>query len=112
MLQVISPPGHQEKCFLCGQVGHLATECRGRNVQDQDASGKFIDDIPIYKKKYQVGYCHTLMIETCWSYYLVVILFCVLVIGSPSDISIGKFLDDISMYNKNYQVGYCHHTDD
>ncbi|KAL6558074.1 5'-3' exoribonuclease 4 [Orobanche minor] len=51
--EVISPPGHQEKCFFCGQVGHLATECRGGNVQEQDASGKFVDDIPIYKKKYQ-----------------------------------------------------------
>ncbi|KAK6143220.1 hypothetical protein DH2020_023568 [Rehmannia glutinosa] len=50
---VISPPGHQEKCFLCGQVGHLAAECRGGNDRDQDPSGRFLDDIPIYKKKYQ-----------------------------------------------------------
>ncbi|KAL7126375.1 hypothetical protein ABFS83_14G182300 [Erythranthe nasuta] len=52
--EVINPPGHQEKCFLCGQGGHLAAECRGgTNDRIQDASGKFLDDIPIYKKKYQ-----------------------------------------------------------
>ncbi|KAK4382788.1 5'-3' exoribonuclease 4 [Sesamum angolense] len=49
--EVITPPGHQEKCFLCGQAGHLAAECRGEiNGQNQDASGKSLNDIPIYKK--------------------------------------------------------------
>ncbi|PIN24985.1 hypothetical protein CDL12_02277 [Handroanthus impetiginosus] len=45
--EVITPPGHQEKCFLCGQVGHLAAECHGQN-NDRDQN-----DIPVYKKKYQ-----------------------------------------------------------
>lgn len=51
---MVTLPGHQEKCFLCGQVGHLAAECRGRpgdGSRDQNA----VDDTPIYKKKYQVG---------------------------------------------------------
>ncbi|KAH7661514.1 5'-3' exoribonuclease 2 protein [Dioscorea alata] len=50
--EVISMPGQQEKCFQCGQIGHLAAECRGNS----DAQGPEFhdkDETPIYKKKYQ-----------------------------------------------------------
>jgi len=37
----------QDKYFLCGQVGHFATNF---HVEDFDT----VDDSPIHKKKYQV----------------------------------------------------------
>ena len=55
MVQVITPPGQQEKCFLCGQVGHLAAECNGAGSGSKDANGNLVNDVPIHKKKYQVG---------------------------------------------------------
>ncbi|KAA8536954.1 hypothetical protein F0562_029432 [Nyssa sinensis] len=50
--EVITLPGQQEKCFLCGQVGHLAAECRGGPSNHAEDSN-MVNDTPVHKKKYQ-----------------------------------------------------------
>lgn len=69
---MITLPGHQEKCFLCGQVGHLAADCRGAaNKYANDANVKVVDNIPIHKKKYQVG-CLSLSFPLIYFRFIVI----------------------------------------
>lgn len=48
--EVITFPGQQEKCYLCGQVGHLAADCEG-NPGELDEEGN--EQSPVPKKPYQ-----------------------------------------------------------
>jgi len=50
--EVVYTPGQQDKCFLCGQVGHLAANCEGkakRKAGEYDEKGEPI----VPKKPYQ-----------------------------------------------------------
>uniref|UniRef100_A0A0E0CAX8 5'-3' exoribonuclease n=1 Tax=Oryza meridionalis TaxID=40149 RepID=A0A0E0CAX8_9ORYZ len=50
--EVVYTPGQQDKCFLCGQVGHLAANCEGkvkRKAGEFDEKGEAI----VPKKPYQ-----------------------------------------------------------
>jgi len=71
--EVVYTPGQQDKCFLCGQVGHLAANCEGkakRKAGEYDEKGEPI----VPKKPYQV------MMLCCYLYSLSVIfvLYCCL----------------------------------
>ncbi|CAO2174121.1 unnamed protein product [Urochloa humidicola] len=50
--EVVYTPGQQDKCFLCGQVGHLAANCEGKVKRK---SGEFDEkgDAIVPKKPYQ-----------------------------------------------------------
>ena len=55
LLQVVFTPG-QDKCFLCGQMGHLAANCEGkekRKAGEFDEKGEAV----VAKKPYQVRIC-------------------------------------------------------
>ncbi|KAH9604723.1 hypothetical protein KSS87_018734 [Heliosperma pusillum] len=48
--EVVLLPSQQEKCFRCGQIGHLAADCHGNSGNQ---NGNLVDETPVYKKKYQ-----------------------------------------------------------
>ncbi|XP_010255163.1 PREDICTED: 5'-3' exoribonuclease 3 isoform X2 [Nelumbo nucifera] len=51
--EIVFTPGQQDKCFLCGQIGHLAADCEGkakRNSGEFDEKG---EGVPASKKPYQ-----------------------------------------------------------
>lgn len=50
--EIVFTPGQQDKCFLCGQMGHLAANCQGsakRKSGDFDEKG----EVAVAKKPYQ-----------------------------------------------------------
>jgi 5'-3' exoribonuclease 2 len=51
--QVVFTPGQQDKCFICGQVGHLAAVCEGK-VKRKSGEIDEKEESAIPKKPFQV----------------------------------------------------------
>ena len=51
--QVVFTPG-QDKCFICGQVGHLAADCEGKAKRKAGEFDEKGDAVIVPKKPYQV----------------------------------------------------------
>lgn len=65
-LQVVFTPGQQDKCFLCGQTGHLAAECEGKAKRKRgefDEKGGEDDGVP--KKPFQVLILYFIFFSNC-----------------------------------------------
>ncbi|GFZ10384.1 5'-3' exoribonuclease 3 [Actinidia rufa] len=51
--EVVFTPGQQDKCFLCGQMGHLAANCEGKAKRKAGEFDEKGDADPVAKKPYQ-----------------------------------------------------------
>ncbi|KAM7255761.1 hypothetical protein ACFE04_011502 [Oxalis oulophora] len=57
--EVVFTPGQQGKCFICGQVGHLAAECEGKEKRKSGEFDEKGDNLPA-KKPFQFLHIWTL----------------------------------------------------
>lgn len=51
--EVVFTPGQQDKCFLCGQMGHLAADCQGNAKRKSGEYDEKNEDVAIAKKPFQ-----------------------------------------------------------
>lgn len=52
--QIVFTPGQQDKCFLCGQMGHLAADCRGSAKRKSGEFDEKGEESVAPKKPFQV----------------------------------------------------------
>ncbi|KAH0470600.1 hypothetical protein IEQ34_000323 [Dendrobium chrysotoxum] len=51
--EIVFTPGQQDKCFLCGQMGHLAADCQGNAKRKSGEFDEKGDSDVVAKKPYQ-----------------------------------------------------------
>ncbi|EHA8590959.1 5'-3' exoribonuclease 2 [Cocos nucifera] len=52
-IKVVFTPGQQDKCFLCGQMGHLAADCQGNAKRKAGEFDEKNEDVAVAKKPFQ-----------------------------------------------------------
>ncbi|XP_022144192.1 5'-3' exoribonuclease 3-like [Momordica charantia] len=57
--EIVFTPGQQEKCFLCGQLGHFASDCEGKAKRKAGEFDEKGEDV-VVKKPYQFLHIWTL----------------------------------------------------
>ncbi|XP_010244085.1 PREDICTED: 5'-3' exoribonuclease 3-like isoform X2 [Nelumbo nucifera] len=51
--EIVFTPGQQDKCFLCGQMGHLAADCEGKAKRKSGEFDEKGESAAVSKKPYQ-----------------------------------------------------------
>lgn len=60
--QVVFIAGQQDKCFICGQMGHIAANCEGKAKRKAGECDEKGDAEVVAKKPYQVRFCNTFLL--------------------------------------------------
>ncbi|CAM6045441.1 unnamed protein product [Sphagnum compactum] len=84
--EVVFTPGQQDKCFLCGQVGHLAAECEGKPKRKKgEFDEKGDEGVEMPKTPYQ--FLHIWTLREYLEYDMVIV-------NPPFEVDFERLVDD------------------
>ncbi|XP_047326533.1 5'-3' exoribonuclease 3-like [Impatiens glandulifera] len=82
--EVVFTPGQQDKCFLCGQIGHFAAACEGKSKKKE---GKFDEKGAIIVPKKPFQFLHIWILREYLAYEM-------RIPNPPFDIDVECMIDD------------------
>jgi 5'-3' exoribonuclease 2 len=84
--EVVFTPGQQDKCFLCGQLGHLAAECEGKPKRKKgEFDEKGDEGVEMPKTPYQ--FLHIWTLREYLEYDMVIV-------NPPFEVDFERLVDD------------------